>query len=131
MRLSIGVALALLLTAGLVGCSPVKFRCIVLEGELSTIAVVSSSDPRFDQQGIEGAEITVRQTGRAGAVVTRSTNSQGRATIPLAGTGALSRPLGIKVAAPGFIPARIESMPTPTPGRGLVILLEPIGGSAP
>lgn len=123
--------LILSLALPLVGCSPVKFKCIVLEGELSTIAVVSASDPRFNETGIEGAEVTIRQTGRAGAVVIRTTNENGRTTIPLAGNGALSRPLSVEVAAPGFIPARIPQMPTPTPGQGLVILLEPIGASGP
>ena len=125
------MTLGLLFALPLVGCSPVKFKCIVLEGELSTIAVVSASDPRFNEPGIEGAEVTVRQTGRAGDVIIRTTNASGRTTIPLAGTGALSRPLGVDVIAEGYIPARIPQMPTPTPGQGLVILLEPIGGSGP
>ncbi|MEL6798038.1 MAG: hypothetical protein AAFO89_14610 [Planctomycetota bacterium] len=127
------VCAAVCVSAGLstVGCAPVRIKCVVLEGELSTIAVVSASDPRFDEAGVEGAEIVVRQTGRAGDVIVRTTNANGHATIPLAGTGALSRPLSVEVSAEGYIPARIEQMPTPTPGRGLLILVEPIGGDEP
>lgn len=127
----IGAIIGLLCMLPLVACSPVKFKCIVLEGELSTIAVVSASDPRFDQTGVMGAEIIVRQTGRAGDVIVKTTNENGRATIPLAGTGALSRPLSVEVSAEGYIPARIGQMPTPTPGQALLILIEPIGSSGP
>lgn len=107
-------------------CSPVKFRVKVLEGELSMIAQTSSEDPRLDQEGIPGAEVTVSQTGRAGDIVIRKTNSRGATSIPLAGTGALSRPIAIRVDAPGFLPAVIENMPTPVEGRALLVLLEPI-----
>ncbi len=127
----IAVIIGLLSLLPLVGCSPVRIKCLVLEGELSTVAVVSASDPRFDEVGVEGAEIIVRQTGRAGDVIIRTTNASGRATIPLAGTGALSRPLSVEVTAEGYIPARIGQMPTPTKGQGLLILIEPIGGSKP
>ncbi|MEM9661091.1 MAG: hypothetical protein AAF937_02155 [Planctomycetota bacterium] len=131
-RISTGIAaFGLLFTLVLGGCSPVRIKCVVLEGELSTIAVVSSSDPRFDEPGVAGAEIVVRQTGRAGDVIIRKTNERGRATIPLAGTGALSRPLSVEASAEGYIPARIAQMPTPTPGQGLLILIEPIGAIEP
>ncbi len=126
-----GVVVCLALVACVLGCSPVNIRCKVLEGELSTMTVVGPGDPRFKEVGIEGAEITVRQTGRTGDVVVRTTNKDGNASIPLAGTGALSRPMGVEVRAPGYLPAVIEQMPTPTSQQRLLILLEPIQSREP
>ena len=126
LRLLAGIATL----AALVGCSPVNIKCKVLEGQLSTIAVVAGNDVRFEEDGIEGVEITVRQSGRAGDTVIRTTDDDGRASIPLAGTGALSRPMEVEVRAPGYVPA-VTTMPTPTPGQRLLILLEPIRSRAP
>ncbi|MEO1584637.1 MAG: hypothetical protein AAFR96_08705, partial [Planctomycetota bacterium] len=80
------VSVAVLALQTLIGCSPVNIRCKVLPGEISTMAVVSASDPRFDEPGIADAEITVRQSGRAGRVVIRTTNDKGSVGVPLKGT---------------------------------------------
>ena len=119
------------LVAMTAACSPVKFRVKVIEGELSTVQAISQNDPRFQGEGIADAEVTISQTGRAGDVIMRMTNANGSASIPLKGTGALSRPMGVVVRAQGYLPAMREQMPTPTPGTGLPILLEPIGASQP
>ncbi|MEO1585195.1 MAG: hypothetical protein AAFR96_11585, partial [Planctomycetota bacterium] len=47
--------------------------------------------------------------------------------VPLKGTGALSRPMAVEVRAEGYLPAIIESMPTPTRGQRLLVLLAPLG----
>lgn len=117
--------------ACLIGCSPVTIRGTVIEGELSTIAVISSSDPRFDEPGIAGAEVTIMQTGRTGDVISRTSNKDGKVALPLKGTGALSRPMRVEVRAPGYLPAVIEQMPTPTSGQRLLVLLEPIRARDP
>ena len=122
---------ALLSALGLGGCAPVSVRGTVISGEISLIAVVDKNDPRLEQPGIPDAKVVVRQTGRAGAVVERSSNTDGVFSVPLEGTGALSSPMGMVVSADGYLRANEETMPTPTKDQRLLVLLKPMRRTEP
>ncbi|MEM9167841.1 MAG: hypothetical protein AAGB48_12560 [Planctomycetota bacterium] len=112
-------------------CSPIVIRGTVVPGEISVIAVVDADDPRLKQSGITDAKVTIRQTGRSGAVRQDTTGEFGRFAVPLDGTGALSRPMMVEAEANGYLGAVEASMPTPAPGQELLILLQPLRDTSP
>ena len=124
-------ASALLAAIFMQACAPVTIRGTVVPGEISLIAVVHKDDARLDMPGIPDAKVIVRQTGQAGAVVERKASDTGRFSVPLKGTGALSRPMMVEVFADGYLQAREETMPTPTKSERLLVLMKPLRRSEP
>lgn len=119
-----------LLTVLLSACAPVNIRGTVFSGEVGIIAAVPAGDKRLNDPGLPGVKVRVLQTGRSGAVVERTTDDQGRFSIPLEGTGALGSPMTIEASHAGHAFAS-ESMPTPTQDTRVLIMLQPLRRPAP
>ncbi|MEM8756321.1 MAG: hypothetical protein AAGF47_00885 [Planctomycetota bacterium] len=112
-------------------CAPVAIRGTVIEGPISMIAVVDPDDPRLSQPGIAEATITVQQTGVIGPITERRSGEEGRFRLPLDGTGALSRPMSMQIAAEGYLAAVEPTMPTPGNDQRVLVVLQPMRQPSP
>ena len=123
-----GLVSALVLSAFITGCAPVKVTGKVISGRLSVITAVPLSDARLEGEGIALAQIIAVQEARQGTVLTFTADANGMFSIPLKGDGALGQPITFDVEAEGYLPAQV-TMPTPTPNQKLLVVLKPMRAS--
>ena len=126
--------LAVLAASLLQGCGghgAVVMKGKVISGDISYIAAVGETDPRLKQNGLEGAEVSVRGVGmRADRILSDAKSGKGGdLSIKIVDQDALLRPAEFRVHLPGYADA-FQELPLPSPEPRLLVILKPMSPAA-
>ncbi len=120
--------------AGLVltGCAPAAMQGRVIQGDISYVMIVSSSDERLTSSGIGLTQIDVQGSesrGREAHAGSAITGIDGAFKIDISNTDLLDEKLTVIARCDGYIPAR-AAVYLPSDDQRVLVVLKRVGNGA-